>query len=187
MREPLKLHKPVTPFEITQRFGEDNVCIDTATRSKCFSRLANAACPVGYESLYTSAGLKGHNGIDLKAAHKQEVYAATDGKVYKIQSERERGIGVEVISRKRFDLSATDHTYRVKTRYWHLDSFVVKRGQRVKAGDLIGYADSTGLSTGTHLHFEVKPVKKVILKGFRNVLQDNGYFGAIDPEPYFKD
>ena len=63
---------------------------------------------------------------------------------------------------------------------------VVKTGQKVVAGDLIGYADSTGLSTGDHLHFGLKPQawNETDWSWF-NVEQGNGYGGAIDPTPYF--
>lgn len=187
MSERLRLTKPVQPLAVTQRFGDDLTCVDTATHTKCVTRVAGAVCPVGYESLYTSAGLKGHNGVDLHADNKQSVYAATNGKIYKVVSETERGIGVEIISRRRYVMDGVPRSYRVKTRYWHLDSYVVAEGQKVKAGELIGYADNTGLSSGTHLHFELKPVRRRLSGSFRNVMQGNGYFGAIDPEPYFKD
>ena len=62
----------------------------------------------------------------------------------------------------------------------------VKPGQLVKAGDIIGYADNTGASTGDHLHFGIKPV----YKGEKdwewwNAEQENGFKGAIDPDPFF--
>lgn len=77
---------------------------------------------------------------------------------------------------------------RAKSIYWHIKkgSFKVKVGDKVKAGDLLAEADNTGMSTGSHLHFGIKPV----LKGeadwtWYNIEQSNGYLGAIDPEPYF--
>lgn len=185
MTERLKLTKPITPFVITQRFGDDFTCIDVATYTKCITRDPNETCPIGYESLYALAGLKGHNGIDFLAVDNQPVYAATDGKIVELSSESERGIGVEIVSKGRFLLDGIPRTYRVKTRYWHLASYTVSREQKVKAGELIGYADNTGLSSGTHLHFEVKPAQWRLSGGFKNILQDNGYFGAINPEPYF--
>ena len=57
-----------------------------------------------------------------------------------------------------------------------------KVGDRVKVGDLIGWADNTGVSTGDHLHYEVKPVDEL----GNNVLRGNGFFGAIDPLPYLQ-
>src|SRR5260370_31962867 len=58
-------------------------------------------------------------------------------------------------------------------------------GVAVKAGDLLGYADNTGLSTGDHLHFGLKPQAEAEPAGtWINVAQTNGYLGAIDPTPY---
>lgn len=59
----------------------------------------------------------------------------------------------------------------------------VELGDRVETGDFLGYCDSTGYSTGDHLHFELKPV------GFKNgkmynLLQNNGWYGSVDPAPY---
>lgn len=63
------------------------------------------------------------------------------------------------------------------TIYGHLKSVCVEKNEQVKAGDLIGYADNTGkYTTGSHLHFGLRPV---LFK------PDNGYNGWIDPEPYF--
>ena len=47
------------------------------------------------------------------------------------------------------------HSQRLQTWYWHLSREVVRVGEKVKTGDLIGYEGSTGISTGCHLHFEV--------------------------------
>jgi murein DD-endopeptidase MepM/ murein hydrolase activator NlpD len=47
------------------------------------------------------------------------------------------------------------HNYGFYTRYGHLDRVVVKKGQEVRRGQIIGYMGSSGLSTGPHLHYEV--------------------------------
>ncbi len=61
-----------------------------------------------------------------------------------------------------------------------------KAGMQVKAGDIIGYADNTGLSTGNHLHFGLKPVAMNEFNGsFYNAAQENGFNGAVNPVPYF--
>jgi murein DD-endopeptidase MepM/ murein hydrolase activator NlpD len=185
MTKPLKLYPPIEPFIVTQRFGEDLVCIDTETHTRSVAK--EGACPPGYVSLYISQGMKGHNGLDLKAEDKQEVCAAISGKVTHISREPEREIGVEIVSNRRYLLGTDMHSYRIKTRYWHLAGYSVSVGERVKGGQIIGRAVNTGLSVGTHLHFEMKPVRRGLTGRFRNVFQNNGYFGAIDPEPYFND
>jgi len=68
---------------------------------------------------------------------------------------------------------------RFKTRYWHFIALDVHVGDRISTGQLIGYADSTGYSTGDHLHFEVKPLNP----DGSNMFPLNGFFGAVDPTP----
>jgi len=62
-----------------------------------------------------------------------------------------------------------NHGYGFQTRYGHLSKIEVKRGQKVKRGDVIGLMGSTGYSTGPHLHYEVirngqflNPVKYIL-------------------------
>lgn len=127
----------------------------------------------------------GHNGIDYSAVHGQPVYAAHDGVCYPEIDDR-GGNGVVIRTNEPFDYLGTEVYF--KTIYWHFikADAVVKTGQFVKAGELIGYADSTGLSTGDHLHFGLKP-QAYNENNFTwyNPDQNNGYLGAIDPAPYF--
>ncbi len=78
---------------------------------------------------------------------------------------------------------------KVKSLYWHLcdpikepqfKSPIADKSKDVEMGDIIGYADSTGASTGDHLHFGMK-----FIKGGETINKDNGYLGAVDPLPYF--
>src|SRR6516225_8173410 len=54
------------------------------------------------------------------------------------------------------NLVAIYHTNGITSRYGHLSRVAVQQGQRVKRGDLIGYAGSTGRSTGPHVHYELR-------------------------------
>lgn len=70
------------------------------------------------------------------------------------------------------------HNKSLYTRYLHLRNVYVKKGQKVKAGQLIGLEGSTGYSTGEHLHFEIiKNGKKINPLPY---LQKASYVGAIN-------
>lgn len=109
---------------------------------------------------------KFHEGLDFAAKTGTPVYATGDGVVE--VAERRTGYGNCI------DLS---HGYNYETRYAHLSEILVKPGQHVKRGDLIGKVGSTGKSTGPHLHYEVR---------FKDEPQNpvNYYFMDITPEQY---
>lgn len=178
----LTLYFPVKPVILSQNFNEDFSCYNPDL-NRVITR-TGATCPVGYRSIYKPQML-GHNGLDLVAKSWQPVYAANEGRVDEIQTEPARGLGIGIVSSLVYDFVSSPFnvagSYFAKTRYWHLAGFNVKLGDQVKAGDLIGWADNTGYSSGDHLHFELKPVNKF----GSNVFQTNGFFGAIDPFPYF--
>ena len=86
-----------------------------------------------------------HTGIDFTADRGTEIYVTGDGYVEEIENKR-WGYGKSII---------INHGFGYKTRYAHLSKFEVKKGQKVKRGELIGLIGSTGKSTGPHLHYEV--------------------------------
>ncbi len=92
-----------------------------------------------------------HSGIDLKARYRQPVFATANGVVE--FAGWSPGYGKLVIIR---------HKYGYKTYYGHLSKIRVKKGRWVKAGTVIGYAGSTGRSTGVHLHYEIRRYGKLI-------------------------
>lgn len=172
------LFYPVKPFIITQSFGENTVCIHNTTGKIINCDGLNP--PPGYRSVYSK--MDGHNGVDLVARRWQPIYAAANGIVTEVSTEEARGLGIGITSPVYIEKSNRYIYY--KHRYWHLVALNVHEGERVKIGQLIGWADSTGYSSGDHLHFEVKRVDKT---GKRNLNQNNGYFGAEDPMPLFYD
>ena len=87
-----------------------------------------------------------HKGIDLHIKSNDTIYAAFDGKV-RLTNYEARGYGNYVIIR---------HPNDLETVYGHLNKFLVKPDQVVKAGDPIALGGSTGRSTGPHLHFETR-------------------------------
>ncbi len=86
-----------------------------------------------------------HYGLDFTAPIGTKVYATGDGVVTMAKRSR-YGYGNKII---------IDHGYGFKTGYAHLHKFLVKKGQKVKRGQVIGTVGNTGLSTGPHLHYEV--------------------------------
>lgn len=88
-----------------------------------------------------------HTGIDFASSIDTPVYATADGVVDFAKDGWNGGYGT---------LVKIDHSFGFKTYYAHLHSFVVKRGQFVKKGQLIAYVGNTGVSTGAHLHYEVR-------------------------------
>lgn len=88
---------------------------------------------------------KMHTGIDFAAPIGTPIYASADGLVSNVEiSFTGYGKKVEI-----------DHGFGYRTRYAHMHSFVVRNGQHVKRGQMIGYVGDTGLSTAPHLHYEV--------------------------------
>ena len=86
-----------------------------------------------------------HEGLDIAADRGSQVFATADGKV--VQASYEGAYG---------NLIVLDHGYGLETRYGHLSAYRVKLGDQVKRGDLVGLVGSTGRSTGSHLHYEVR-------------------------------
>lgn len=108
-----------------------------------------------------------HEGMDFSAPIGTPVYATGDGTV-KVAGRGQSGYG---------NMVDIDHGYNYLTRYAHLSEVLVKPGQQVKRGDLIGKVGNTGKSTGPHLHYEVR---------FKGAPQNpvNYYFMDLTPEEY---
>jgi len=86
-----------------------------------------------------------HEGIDITAAPGTRILAPAAGRVVKVGWES--GYGLMVV---------LDHGYGLETRYAHMSRTAAQVGADVKRGDLLGFVGSTGLSTGPHLHYEVR-------------------------------
>ena len=88
---------------------------------------------------------KMHTGIDIRVPYGARIVAAGSGKV--IFAGRNGGYG---------NFTMIDHGNGLVTCYAHQSRIVVSKGQHVSKGQTIGYVGSTGMSTGAHLHFEVR-------------------------------
>ncbi len=91
---------------------------------------------------------KMHYGMDFTAPIGTPVYATGDGTVSEVSGSINSHSGFGLLVR-------IDHGYGYETLYGHLNSFNVKRGQKVKRGDVIAYVGNSGGSTAPHLHYEV--------------------------------
>lgn len=86
-----------------------------------------------------------HDGLDIGAAANAPVQAPAQGRVTSVGFDPKLGNVVKL-----------DHGFGIETLYGHLAKVVVKEGQRVRRGDVVGLVGSTGLATGPHLHYMVK-------------------------------
>lgn len=113
--------------------------------------------------------LKMHTGMDFTAPTGTEVYATGDGVVSKIQY-AQRGYGYHLV---------IDHGFGYQTLYAHLSKILVRPGQKVKRGTVIGLVGNTGTSVAPHLHYEVR-------RNDQPVNPINYYFNDLTPEEYDK-
>ena len=86
-----------------------------------------------------------HAGVDLASPTGTPIYATADGIVDRAEWFGGYGNMVEI-----------DHGKGIATRYGHMSRIAAHPGERIKRGELIGYVGSTGRSTGSHLHYEVR-------------------------------
>lgn len=99
----------------------------------------------GYRSDPFNGGAAMHNGLDFKGPVGTPILAAAPGRVVSVGWQGGYGQTVEI-----------DHGQGVMTRYAHMSGFDTRVGAVVAAGEKIGRMGSTGRSTGSHLHFEVR-------------------------------
>ena len=134
--------------------------------NKNLSRMASG---YGYRIHPIYKTRKLHTGMDFSAKSGTPIYATGDGKVSKVKRSR-RGYGNHVM---------IDHGYGYKTLYAHMKKYAVKKGQKVKRGEVIGYVGNTGTSVAPHLHYEVH-------KDGRKINPVNFYFNDLNAEEYEK-
>ena len=107
-----------------------------------------------------------HEGIDFHAPVGTDVFATADGVVKDVRTSQTFGKVIVI-----------DHGYGLETFYAHLNDYNVRKGEKVKRGNLIGFVGNTGLSRGPHLHYEVHIFN-------REVDPVNYFFQDLSPEEY---
>ncbi len=155
-------------FEMAKKKKEMLICIPAIQpiSNKDLKRIASG---FGYRIHPIYKTLRMHTGIDFSAPKGTPVYATGNGTV-RNNRKGMRGYG---------KFCMIDHGYGYKTLYAHLSKVIVRSGQKVKRGEIIGYVGSTGLSVAPHLHYEVrindKPVNPV-----------HYFFNDLTPKEYEK-
>ena len=107
----------------------------------------------GYRTHPTLKRREFHRGTDLRAAMDTPVYATADGVVEYGAFHESSGYG---------NLIILDHNYGFKSLFGHLNKIVVKSGDYVRKGDLIAYTGNSGMSSGPHLHYEIRFIQRVL-------------------------
>lgn len=133
-------------------------------RNEDVSRIASG---FGYRTDPFTKTRKKHWGMDFTAPRGTPVYASGDGKVIKADN-TVSGYGKHI---------KIDHGYGYESLYAHLYKYNVRRGEKVKRGDLIGFVGSTGRSQAPHLHYE-------IFKDGSRINPINFYYGNLSPEEF---
>jgi len=126
------------------------------------SELTRMASGYGYRSDPFTKARKMHRGMDFTAPRGTPIYASGDGKITRADN-NSSGYGKHI---------RIDHGYGYMSLYAHLSKYNVKRGQKVKRGDLIGFVGSTGRSEAPHLHYEV-------FKDKERINPINFYYGSL--------
>ena len=119
-------------------------------------QLLPSGSPVEYKGITSKFGYRVHptlnrrefhRGSDMKAPMNTPVYATADGIVEYAGIHRKSGFGKLVI---------LQHAFGFRSYFGHLNKIVIKSVRFVKKGDLIAYTGNTGLSSGPHLHYEIR-------------------------------
>lgn len=133
-------------------------------KNKDLIRLASG---YGYRTDPFTKKRRFHYGIDFTAKKGVPVYATGNG-VVKRADNRSAGHGNHI---------RIDHGFGYVSLYAHLSKYNVRRGQKVKRGDIIGYVGNTGRSTGPHLHYE-------IIKDNKKINPVDFYYGNLSPKEF---
>jgi len=129
--------------------------------------LTRMASGYGWRSDPFTKARKKHWGMDFTAPRGTPIYASGDGKVIRAD-QRSSGYGKHV---------RIDHGFGFISLYAHMSKYNVRKGQKVKRGDLIGFVGNTGRSQAPHLHYE-------IIKNGSKINPIDFYYGNLSPEEF---
>jgi len=151
----IELRRMATPNEPDEQISRIREEIDRFDTLRAYVRTLPVRSPIRGKMEFTSGFgtrldpfLKRpalHTGLDFRAATGTPIYATAEGAVTTAAYSGGYGRMVEI-----------DHGNGYSTRYGHMSRIAVAKGDYVAAGDLVGYAGSSGRSTGPHLHYETR-------------------------------
>ena len=121
----------------------------------------------GWRSDPFTKARKRHYGMDFTAPQGTAVFASGDGVVVRAD-QGASGYGKHI---------RIDHGFGYTSLYAHLSKYNVRKRQKVKRGDLIGFVGNTGRSKAAHLHYE-------IIKNGQKINPINFYYGNLSPEEF---
>lgn len=153
----LQLTYPTKPFVVTQDWG--------LSRPEVYGRF----------------GFTRHNGTDFRLGQDAKLFACHEGVVTTV-GWQPNGAGNYIVFRSENTYQFEGGTYYVESCYMHLEKPLVKSGDKVTAGQLVGIAGNTGFSTGPHTHWRLRALIKK--KSRFDVAIKNQADNSIDPVPY---
>jgi len=145
--------KPLSEKSLQERVSDTK--LNSAHRATLMQLIPNGS-PIEYKGITSKFGYRTHptlnrrefhRGSDMRAKMSTPVYATADAIVEWSGYHKKSGFGNLVI---------LEHSYGFKSYYGHLKKTVVKSGKFVKKGTLIAYTGNSGMSSGPHLHYEIR-------------------------------
>ena len=198
--------RPIKTHILSQRFAESRACArlnvsKQPIRPFQIKTKRKGECPIGYSDFYALLGMKGHNGFDVTSWYQEPLFFPVIAECEweaRTEIDSSGGVGLDVFSKTRIKIDVlpkeagaqarkefedNDGFMFVKFRFWHAKNNLVVDGTLIRLGDKIQLCDSTGASSGNHLHFGFKfcsPSRVTLDK-------NNGYYGAVDFSRWYTD
>lgn len=136
----------------------------------------------GNKKMYEQFGMIGHNGLDFSFKKGTPIVAPCKLWINRVANS-DRGYGFHIWTETETKELNGD-SVKLEICFGHFDKIIAEPYQWYEEGDILGYGDSTGFSTGHHLHFGIRPLIRLSSGDFKQMFIDNGYIGYIDPEPF---
>ncbi len=150
---------PVTDMSLQESV---NITKLTTEQRATLLQFIPSGSPIEYKGITSKFGYRMHpklkrrefhRGSDMKAKMRTPVYATADGIVEYAGKHKKSGFGRLVI---------LQHNYGFRVYFGHLNKIVIESGKFVKKGDLIAYTGNSGMSSGPHLHYEIRFIGRAI-------------------------